>query len=101
MTGDNKKGCAEAPGNIRGMTIAMINDGKSCRFWDDLWSDEILSEKFSELYSFAKKKKINTAIGLTTTESQDLLHLPISQEAFSQMGQLQEIMVNVVISNDH
>jgi hypothetical protein len=53
------------------------------------------------LYSFAKKKKINTAIGLTTTESQDLLHLPISQEAFSQMGQLQEIMVNVVISNDH
>ena len=74
---DNKKGSfwwrdvLKLLEKFRGMARVMLKDGKSCRFWDDLWSDEILSHRFPELYS-AKKKKISTAAGLSTTQIQDL-----------------------------
>lgn len=66
---------------FKGMARVNLGDGQSCHFWDDLWSDEILAQKFPELHSFAKKK-ISTAAGLAAAPLHSLFQLPLSQQAF-------------------
>lgn len=56
----------------KGMARVALSDGQSCHFYYDLWSDEILSQKFPELYSFAKKN-ITTVDGLAATPLHMLL----------------------------
>lgn len=81
------------------MARVLLGDGQSCYFWDDLWGDEILSQKFPELNSFAKKRKLITADGLLSAPLHSLFHLPLSQQAFSQMEQLQNIIDGIDINN--
>lgn len=66
--------------------------GSPISFWDDLWGSEILSHKFPELFSYARKKKITFAEGVSHTPLHSLFHLPLSQQAHMQMIQLQVIL---------
>lgn len=81
------------------MVRVLIKDGQPRYFWEDLWGDEIFSQKFSKLYSFAEQKKIITAEGLAATPMHSLFHLPLSQQAYLQMVQLQSILDGFSVSN--
>jgi hypothetical protein len=60
--------------------------------WDDLWTDETLHQKFPELYSFAKNKKISYLVANNSAQLYDLFHLPLSQQAHDQCSALQDLL---------
>lgn len=70
-------------------------DGNSCFLWDDLWDNEILSQKFPELFSFAKNKQIVFADGYAQPSLHNLFHLPLSQKAHTQLLSLQNMFEEV------
>jgi hypothetical protein len=41
---------------FKAMAKVEIRSGSSCFLWEDLWGDEILTQKILELLSFVKKK---------------------------------------------
>lgn len=41
----------------KGLASVIIQDGKSCLFWDDLWNGTVPKLNFPELYSFSKKEE--------------------------------------------
>ena len=59
--------------------------------WDDLWADAILQQKFPELYSFAKNKKISYFEASNSPQLYDMFHLPLSQQAHHQCSVLQDL----------
>jgi len=58
----------------------------------DLWGDQVLSQRFPELFSFAKNKQLTLVIGRTQNPLHSLFYLPLSQQAHSQMLHLEEIL---------
>jgi hypothetical protein len=85
---------------FKGMARVQISDGKSCYLWEDLWGNDILSQKFPELFSFAKKKKLVFAEAKVQVQLHSLFHLPLSQQAHAQLLQLQEILDDLDISDE-
>lgn len=62
----------------KGLARDEINNGKTCYLWEELWGMDILSQKFLELFSFAKKKQIVFAEGHVEVPQHSLFHLPLS-----------------------
>lgn len=71
-----------------------LKDGMTCMFWSDKWLGMIPKTSFPELYSFAKIKTITFSSVMNEDSLQNLFHLPLSEEAFSQFTQLQNLMVS-------
>jgi hypothetical protein len=82
------------------MAKVTVSDGKSCLLWSDLWNDAIPELNFPELYSFAKKKQISVQEAKNTVDLPNLFHLPLSEEAFAQLSQLQDLLDSIQISED-
>lgn len=40
----------------KGMANVQLNNGKSFHLWEDLWENELMSNKFPELFSFAMNR---------------------------------------------
>jgi hypothetical protein len=55
---------------------------------------------FFELYSFAKKKQISIQESKNIVDLPSLFHLPLSEEAFAQLAQLQDLLDSIQISED-
>jgi hypothetical protein len=85
---------------FKGMARAQINNGRTCYLWEDLWGNEVLSQKFPELFSYAKKKKIVFAEAKAQIQLHSLFHLPLSQQAHAQLLQLQVILDGLTISDE-
>jgi len=64
--------------------------GNTIYFWTDGWWNETLSSKFPELHSFAINRDISLQQALSTLETEDLFHRPLSRQAFQQFQALQE-----------
>jgi len=64
---------------FKGMARVEVNCGRSCFLWQDMWGNEVLSQKFPELFSFAKKKNIVFVEGHDHTPLHSLFHLPLSK----------------------
>jgi hypothetical protein len=77
---------------FKGLAKVQIQNGASCLLWDDLWADEILHQKFPELYSFAKNKKISYLRANSEAQLYELFHLPLSQQAHQQCNALQDLL---------
>jgi hypothetical protein len=63
-----------------------VKNGESCLLWTDVWKDDMLSNHFLELYSFAKNKALS--VGKAISQQQhlhQLFHLPMSAIAFDQL----------------
>ena len=66
LPGSSKKGSfwwrdiVKLLNKFKGMARVEIGNGSSCFLWEDLWGNEILNQKFPELFSFAKKNKQNS-----------------------------------------
>ena len=84
---------------FKGLARVKINDGTSCLFWKDLWGDDILAHKYPELLSFAKKKQITFRQGFSQVLLHGLFHLPLSQQAHTQLIFLQEELDGIDLEN--
>lgn len=69
-----------------------VSSGSSILFWKDNWEGEILQQKFPELYSFAKNDSLSIKRFCAATHWTEHFHLPLSNQAFNQFTQLEEII---------
>jgi hypothetical protein len=82
---------------FKGISRCHIGDGKSALFWTDLWENVCMTQKFPHLLSFAKSTDLTVYQVLETEFLEDLFHLPLSQEAFSEFEDL-EVLCGRIIS---
>jgi hypothetical protein len=78
----------------RRIAKCTLGDGSTISFWDDLWTDNILSVEYPRLYSFA----INNSISVHTLMiEQDLkdIFLPLSAQAHAELLLLQDRLQNI------
>jgi hypothetical protein len=75
----------------KAMSKCNLGDGKSAFFWSDLWLDTCLQQKFPHLLSFAKKATTTIAKIVNTEFFEDLFHLPLSQQAFLELSEFENV----------
>ena len=84
---------------FKGIARVNINDAKSCYLWLDLWENKVPMQAYPELFSFAKSKTTSLVQAKNCTNLLDLFHLPLSQQAFTQLsliqGELQQLTLNL------
>jgi len=83
--------------SFKGMAMVNIPDGKSCYFWLDLWSHNVLQLVYPELCSFAKDIYISVDKVQGTTTLHTLFHLPLSAEAYAQFQEVQLLIQNITV----
>jgi len=69
----------------RAIALCTVGDGASVSFWDDLWAGEVLSSKFSCLYSFAANTGISVKQIMLSEDLDSIFNLPLSQVAHDQL----------------
>jgi len=77
-----------------------LHYGDSSLFWHDAWHQQPLVDSSPELFSFALNKKISIKRAFEQDELSSLFYLPLSQTAFLQLQNVQQIMESIVLSND-
>jgi hypothetical protein len=87
----------------RGIARCLIGDGLTVLFWDDLWTDGILSLEFPCLYSFALDQNSSVKGIMEVGHLDDLFSLPLSSQAFEEyqslQSKLQEIQYDVTVAD--
>jgi hypothetical protein len=73
----------------RGITKCDLGDGSSICFWDDLWSDIVLSQTYPKLASFARNEGASVLEVMQAEDLESLFLLPLSQQAFEELESLQ------------
>lgn len=77
---------------FRGIARCSLGDGTTMLFWEDLWSDEIIAQSFPRLASFASTRLISVKEAMQNDHLDNLLLLPLSQEAFQELKQLNVVL---------
>ena len=70
---------------FKGLATVNLADGLTCLLWSDIWEGQICAQAYPELFSFAKMKNVTIKRVLSLTAIEQLFHLPLSSEAFSQL----------------
>jgi hypothetical protein len=83
----------------KGMASVLVNNGKTCLLWDDLWNGKIWKLEFPELHSFAKNKSISLEKAYGSPDLHALFSLPLSVEAHEQLQNLQ-LELSILDIND-
>jgi hypothetical protein len=78
----------------RGIAKCTIGDGSTIAFWGDLWSTDILSEKFPRFFSFAINPDISVKEIIMAQDLDSIFHLPISEQASQELGDLQDLLLS-------
>jgi len=73
----------------RGIAKCVIGNGATVTFWDDLWTNEILSFKYPWIHSFAKDQNISVMKIMQTDDISEIFNLPLSDQAWSELLALQ------------
>jgi len=81
--------------SYKGLAMVNIRDGASCLLWDGLWLHRVPSQRFPELFSFAKKIHISVSSAISAGGLASLFHLPISNQALQQLITLAEDLNSV------
>lgn len=85
---------------FKNFTRVNDEDGQSCPFWTDNWAPNAPADAAPELYSFAKNKSISVHTALIAENYSDFFHLPLSQEALTQMQDLVHGMEHMTLTED-
>jgi hypothetical protein len=85
---------------FKGMAKVNINDVGSCYLWSDLWENKVPMQEYPELYSFTKSKTVSLAKAKGFNNLLDLFHLPLSQQAFAQLAQLESDLQHLTLNED-
>lgn len=58
--------------------VSMLEDGRTCNVWTDLWGGQVPSQVYPELYSFARDKAA-TIYGIKEiNQLEQIFNLPLS-----------------------
>ena len=85
---------------FRGIAKCEIGDGSTVCFWDDMWSDVVLSQEFPRLASFASNENASVLEVMQATDLDELFFLPLSQQAFEEYEVLQLHLQNLPYDAD-
>ena len=77
-----------------------LQDGSTCYFWMDLWDGQVHSQSYSELFSFAKNKRVTFNKEFHTEPLHLLFHLPLSVETYNQFLLLENKVDNFQLTAD-
>lgn len=77
----------------RGIAQCALGDGSTVLFWDDLWSDSILSVQYPRLNSFARNSSIPVQRLMLEQDMDDIFILPLSTQAHDELLQLQSYLI--------
>jgi len=86
---------------FKGLARVNINNAKSCLLWSDMWNDKVPMIAYPELYSFIKSKNTILAEAKTSDNLLNLFHLPLSQQAFGQLTQLQQDLQQITLNDNN
>jgi hypothetical protein len=75
--------------SFKGLASAIVSDGSSCFFWEDIWNNNLTSSIFPELFSFARTQHISVQSFISTNDRSELFHFPLSTQDFDQFQQLE------------
>jgi hypothetical protein len=82
--------------NFRGVSMVKHGKGNTFLFWSDNWqingSARPLNVKFPRLFSFVRNENVSAVIAFEQEDISSMFHLPLSHAAFSELGQLQQLM---------
>lgn len=84
---------------FKGIAMVNVNNAKSCYLWSDLWNNRVPMLTYPELFSFAKSKSTILAEAVTMDNLLELFNLPLSQQAFQQLNQLQQDLQQLTIND--
>jgi hypothetical protein len=73
----------------RGIATCTVGNGSTVCFWDDLWTDFVLSIKYPRLVSFARKVDVSVLEVMQADDLDSLFILPLSAEALHELDNLQ------------
>ena len=73
----------------RGVAKCTLGNGSTITFWNDLWSDNILSYKYPRLFSFAIDPSISVQNTMQAADLASLFNLPLSEKALDELISLQ------------
>jgi hypothetical protein len=85
--------------DFKSLASPTIEDGKSALFWIDSWHNGPLQLAMPELHSYAKNNRISVNKAFETENLSELFHLPLSQAAFLQIQELQQIRESAQLSH--
>jgi hypothetical protein len=73
----------------RSIVKCTVANGSTVCFWDDNWSDMVLSNEFSRLFSFAINEAISVQGIIQAEDLDSIFFLPLSVEAYDELQLLQ------------
>ena len=82
------------------MAMSNIFSGAATFLWDDMWNGLLPKLCFPELYSFTKNKSISLQKARSLSHLHNIFHLPLSEEAFAQYIELQNLLSNLPDSTE-
>lgn len=71
-----------------------MGNGKTVLLWHDNWMDRSLIEKLPEPHSFVKNDLQSAASWVEEEDLHQLLHTPLSEQAYGQLLELQRMVQN-------
>jgi hypothetical protein len=81
----------------KAMARCSLGNGRSVLFWTDLWGETCLHHKFPHLVSFAKRTDVSISKVLHMDFLQDMFHLPLSQQAYTEFEELEILCENAQV----
>jgi hypothetical protein len=82
-------------GIYRRIARCSLRDGSTISFWNDQWSDSVLSVQFPRLHSFAKSNSISVQSLMLEQDLDDIFFLPLSTQAHEELILLQNYLEDV------
>jgi len=74
---------------FRGIAKCELGNGASVCFWDDLWTDSVLSQTYPRLASFARNEDASVMEIMEADDLDTIFFLPLSQQACEELEMLQ------------
>jgi hypothetical protein len=87
--------------DFKNLATAFVQNGRSCFLWLDTWNQTLWSQACPHLFSFAKSHFVSLHTAVTSEHLEDLFHLPLSAEAFTQFQTLQTALQTLHLSDSH
>jgi hypothetical protein len=86
---------------FRQVTSCEIGNGSTACFWDDLWTDTILSYKYPRLASYVRREGISVQEVMQAEDLDTLFMLPLSAEALVELDTLQHQLQQLIYDPDN
>ena len=70
---------------FKGIATVNLADGRTCLLWWDIWEGQVCAQAYPKLLSFNKLENLSVQKAWSSTSIEQLFHLPLSSEAYSQL----------------